>query len=117
MMDLLRFMLCSQVAFVEKRIYEPNNSKAFKEQALQLIALTTEKSNNLDTFKLGVNLAKIKLDDKKPNYIVALFSDDYKYKMLAIELAEDIASSIDTRFVSGGSKAYLGLLPEVKFIC
>jgi hypothetical protein len=48
---------------------------------------------------------------------VALFSDDYKYKMLAIELAEDIASSIDTRFVSGGSKAYLGLLPEVKFIC
>jgi hypothetical protein len=117
MMDLLRFMLCSQTAFVEKRLHGVNNVKAFKDQALQLIALTAENYNNLDTFKLGVNLAKIKLEENKPNPIVALFSDEHKHKILAVELAEDIANSIDTRFVSGGSKAYLGLLPEVKFIC
>lgn len=117
MVDLLRFMLCSQVSFLEKRILKPKDAKIFKDQALQLIALTAENNNDLYAFKLGVSLVRIKLEENKPGPIAAFFSDDYKYKMLAVELAEDIVASIDTRFVSGGSKAYLGLLPEVKFIC
>jgi len=117
MMDLLRFMLCSQSAFVEKRLGDPKYAKIFKETSLKIINLTTDNSVDIELFKLQLSLVRAHIQDEKPNYVVSIFNDNYKYKILAVELAEDIVSSIETRFISGGSKAYLELLPKSDFVC
>jgi hypothetical protein len=117
MMDLLRFMLCSQSSFVEKRLVDPKYAKAFKEVSLRIINLTADNNTDIELFKLQLSLIKAHIQDEKPGYVVSIFNDNYKYKILAVELAEDIVSSIETRFINGGSKAYLELLPKSDFIC
>jgi len=116
-MDLLRFMLCSQSNFVEKRINDPKYAKVFKDTAMKIINFTAENNVDIELFKLQLSLFRSNIEDEKPNYIVSIFNDNFKYKLLALELAEDIFYSLDTRFISGGSKVYLELLPKNEFVC
>lgn len=117
MMDLLRFMLCSQSAFVEKRISDNKYAKIFKDTSLKIINLTADNNSDVELFKLQLSLLRKHIENEKPNFILSILNDNYKYKILGLELAEDILSSIETRFISGGHKAYLELLPKSDFVC
>lgn len=117
-MDLVRFMLCSHTSFVEKRIADAKYRKVFKDTALCLISIsskfTDSNTQEVFDFKGEVELIKRSIELDKPNFFKAFFNEEHTYRLLAVEMVEDIVSSAISRFVNGDSKAYLELF-DVKF--
>lgn len=120
-MNLARAMLCSQTSFLEKRILDTKYRKAFKSTALYFIDLSTkfdDRSNNsILEFKTQILLAKADIENSAPSYVKSLFNDEHQYKLLAVEMVEDIVDSLTLRFVHGDSRTYLGLFNVVEELC
>lgn len=114
MIDLARIMLCSQTSFIEKRIHDKKYAKLFKDTAVCIIQISAEipdweAQDGLQSLADQIRLLRFNLEKDKPGFISSLFSDDYKYRVLALDMADDIVSSLSSRFVHGDSKTFLGL--------
>jgi len=114
MIDLARLMLCSQTSFVEKRIHDKRYAKVFKDTAVCLIQISANISDSNDGKCLQllsdqVNLLRFSLEKDRPSFIFSFFYEDFKYRLLALDMADDIVNSLNSRFVTGNSKTFLGL--------
>jgi hypothetical protein len=114
MIDLARLMLCSQTSFIEKRISDKKYAKVFKDTAVCIIQISAripdwDVENGLNSLTNEIKLLRLNAETDKPGPISSLFNDQYKYKLLAFDMADDIINSLNSRFVHGNSKAFLGL--------
>lgn len=114
MIDLARIMLCSQTSFIEKRIHDKKYAKLFKDTAVCVIQISAEipdwqTADGLQSLAEQIKLLRFSIEKDKPNFVSSLFSDNYKYRILALDMADDIINSLNSRFVHGDSKTFLGL--------
>jgi hypothetical protein len=122
MIDLARLMLCSQTSFVEKRIHDKKYAKVFKDTAVCIIQISANisDSNNgtcLQSLSDQIKLLRLSIEKDEPNFVSSFFSEDYKYRILALDMADDIVNSLNSRFVNGDSKTFLGLFNIKGEIC
>ena len=111
MMHLLRSMLVNQSSFLYKRIDNKKYAEVFNVLMLDIINMSSH-HEDLISFKNEFEIQHDFLLGKKP--VLSFFDETYKYKKLALELTLDIISSLDTRFVSGGSKTYLSFFDTIE---
>lgn len=116
MMDLVRFMLCTQTSFMVKRIHDKKYAKTFEDTMLSIIKVSSDFSD-IKAFNNEFQLIKASLSNSKPGLVVSIFNEKHKYIDLALELTDDIINSVNTRFVDGGSKAFIGLFDVKGEIC
>ena len=116
MMDLVRLMLCTQTSFMVKRIPDKKYAKTFENTMLSIIKVSSDFSD-IKSFNNEFQLFKACLSAPKPNVFMSMFDEKHKYVDLALELTQDIIDSINTRFVDGGSKTFIGLFEVKGEIC
>jgi hypothetical protein len=121
LLDLARIMLCVQTSFIEKRIADPKYKKAFKDTALCFINISMKLDDHghydIKDLLNEVALIKSSISNEKPGYFSSLFNESHKYRLLAADMAEDIATSLISRFVDGDSKTYLELFDIKEELC
>lgn len=116
MMDLVRLMLCTQTSYVAKRIDNKKHAKIFQDIMLSIIKTSSEFSEVHD-FKQEFELIKLSLANSKPGFIMSIFNDNHKYVELALSLTQDVIDSVNSRFINGDSKVFLGLFDVKGEIC
>ena len=114
MIDLARLMLCSQTSFVEKRIHDKKYAKVFKDTAVCLIQISanipdSNDGKGLQLLSDQVSLLRLSLEKDRPGFIFSFLNEDFRYRLLALDMADDIVNSLNSRFVTGNSKTFLGL--------
>lgn len=107
-------MLCSQTSFVEKRIHDKKYAKIFKDTAVCMIQISANIPDSNDGRSLQllsdqINLLRFTIEKDRPNAVSSFFNEDFKYRLLALDMADDIVNSLNSRFITGNSKAFLGL--------
>ena len=116
MMDLVRLMLCTQTSFMVKRIDDKKYAKTFEDTMLSIIKVSSDFSD-VKEFSNEFKLIKASLSTSKPGFITSMFDEKHKYIDLALELTDDIINSVNSRFIDGNSKAFLGLFDVKGEIC
>ena len=122
MIDLARLMLCSQTSFVERRIHDKKYAKIFKDTAVCMIQISANIPDSNDGRSLQllsdqINLLRFTIEKDRPNAVSSFFNEDFKYKLLALDMADDIVNSLNSRFITGNSKTFLGLFDIKGEIC
>lgn len=116
MMDLVRLMLCTQTSFMTKRIHDKKYAKSFEDTMLSIIKVSSDFSD-VAAFSDEFKLIRASLSTTKPNFIKSMFDEKHKYIELALDLTDDIINSVNSRFITGDSKAFLGLFDIKGEIC
>lgn len=116
MMDLVRLMLCTQTAYIAKRIHDKKHVKIFHDTMLSMIKVSSEFSD-VESFRQEFELIKLSLSDNKPGFVKSIFNDNHKYVNLALDMTQDIINSVNSRFITGDSKVFLGLFDIKGEIC
>jgi hypothetical protein len=99
-----------------KRIHDKRYAKTFEDTMLSIIKVSSDFSD-VKSFNNEFQLIKASLSASKPGLISSMFDEKHKYIDLALELTDDIINSINSRFIDGGSKAFIGLFDVKGEIC
>lgn len=111
-LELFTSMLASQTKFVADKIPNKKGKVIFLD-TIQSLSGGPDSSFEEYSLHFAVTKSRILENNKLPNFFVRMTSEDNSsYKELAIDLVQDIILSINTRFIDGGFKLYVGTIND-----